>query len=75
MKIIHIQNNQISITTPSKEALQSLTINEIAKKSVPLGVAYWIVDSSVIPADPTYRQAWELDLDAMGEPHGHGEYK
>ena len=36
-----------------------LTIEQIAKKDVPKGAAYKIVDVADIPADRTFRNAWE----------------
>ena len=36
-----------------------LTIEEIAAKDVPAGKPYKIVDVSDIPADRTFRDAWE----------------
>jgi hypothetical protein len=37
-----------------------LTVEEIAAKDVPAGVAYNIVDVSDIPTDRTFRNAWEM---------------
>lgn len=37
-----------------------LTIEEIAKKDVPAGKPYKIVDVSEIPEDRTFRNAWEF---------------
>ena len=55
------QNNDggVSIIIPTPEALQTLTIDDIAKKDVPAGVAYKIVDATDIPEDRTFRNAWE----------------
>lgn len=39
-----------------------LTVEEIAKKDVPAGVKYKIVDTSEIPSDRTNRDAWEYDF-------------
>jgi hypothetical protein len=36
-----------------------LTIEQIADKDVPTGVAYQIVDVIDIPGDRTFRNAWE----------------
>jgi|TARA_A100001391_G_scaffold171611_1_gene132977 ribosomal protein S12 len=48
-----------------------LTIEEIAKKDVPTGFKYKIVDVSEISSDRTYRDAWTVsdsDLtDGVGE--------
>lgn len=37
-----------------------LTIEEIARKDVPAGVDYRIVDAAEIPTDRTFRNAWEF---------------
>lgn len=37
-----------------------LTIEEIAAKDVPAGKPYQIVDVADIPADRTFRNAWEF---------------
>jgi hypothetical protein len=65
------QNNDggVSIIIPTPEALQTLTIDDIAKKDVPAGVAYKIVDTASIPEDRTFRGAWEADIT---EPDGVG---
>ena len=47
-----------------------LTIDEIAKKDVPTGVKYKIVDVADIPSDRTFRNAWTADFtefDGAGE--------
>ena len=49
-----------------------LTLEQIGSKDVPIGVPFWIVDVSTIPADRTFRNAWDLDTDSMGEPSGFG---
>lgn len=49
-----------------------LSLEEIAKKDVPTGADYWVVDVADIPEDRTYRNAWEADVDSLGEPHGKG---
>lgn len=36
-----------------------LTIEQIAEKDVPTGVAYQIVDVADVPSDRTFRNAWE----------------
>ena len=48
----------VAIITPIPES--GLTIEEIAVKDVPPGVPYKIVDVSEIPADRTFRAAWEF---------------
>jgi hypothetical protein len=61
MKRIIYKNtdNSVGIIIPSPEALQSMTIEQIAEKDVPTGLRYKIVDVSEIPSDRTFRNAWE----------------
>ena len=73
MKRIIYKNsdNSVSIIVPSDEALQSMTIEQIAKKDVPTGLKYKIVDVSEIPSDRSLRNAWSIDeaelTDGVGE--------
>ena len=73
MKKIIYKNldNSISIIVPAPEALQSLTVEQIAKKDVPTGLKYKIVDASEIPSDREFRNAWTINetelTDGVGE--------
>ena len=49
----------VSIIIPTPEALETMTIEEIAAKDVPTGKPFKIVDVSDIPSDRTFRNAWE----------------
>lgn len=49
-----------------------LTIEQIAGKDVPKGVPFWVISTSDIPTDRTFRDAWELDVIALGKPTGFG---
>ena len=64
-------NNKISIIIPTPEALQFMTIEQIAKKDVPTGLNYKIINVSEIPTDRTFRDAWTIDdeelTDGVGE--------
>lgn len=57
MKIIY-QNSEggVSVIHPTGE----LSIEEVAAKDVPEGVAYEIVEDDAIPSDRTFRNAWVL---------------
>ena len=55
----------VSVIIPTGE----LPIEEVAKKDVPVGVSYEIVDSLAIPSDRTFRGAWEADF---SNPDGYG---
>lgn len=50
------ENNRVSIVIPVDG---SLSIEEIAAKSVPQNCVYKIIDVSEIPTDRTFRDAWE----------------
>jgi hypothetical protein len=52
-------DNSVSIIIPAPEALQFMTIEQIALKDVPANTPYKIVDVSEIPTDRTFRNAWE----------------
>ena len=39
----------------------NFTVEEIAKKDVPTGLSYKIVDVSEISSDRTFRNAWTID--------------
>ena len=49
----------VSIIVPAPEALETMTIEEIATKDVPAGKPFKIVDVADIPTDRTFRNAWE----------------
>lgn len=49
----------VAIIAPSPEALETMTIDEIAAKDAPAGKPYKIVDVADIPEDRTFRNAWE----------------
>ena len=73
MKRIIYKNldNSVAILIPTQEALSFATIEQIAEKDVPHNLPYWIVPTSNIPTDRTFRNAWEVD-ESFGEPDGFG---
>jgi hypothetical protein len=60
-------NKRIIYTTPEGgvavliPADCGLSIEAIAAKDVPAGLAYSIVDAADIPTDRTFRHAWSLE--------------
>lgn len=46
-----------------------LTVQEIARKDVPAGLPYLIVDAADMPADISTRTAWRADF---SQPDGYG---
>lgn len=61
MKIIYKNEfGGVSILHPTDEALSFMSIDEIARKDVPTGLAYKIVEDSEVPTDRTFRDAWTV---------------
>ena len=50
----------VAIIIPAPEALETMTIEEIAAKDVPAGKPYKIIDSSELP-DRESRNQWVVD--------------
>ena len=48
----------VAVIVPAPEAVALMGIDAIAKKDVPTGKPYKIVDVSEIPSDRTFRGAW-----------------
>jgi len=61
-------NGGVSVITPAPNC--GLTIEQIARKDVPTGKPYKIVDGSSIPSDRTFRNAWEVDADTLTDGVG-----
>jgi len=61
MKRIIYPNDEggVAIVIPSFEALQTMSIEEIAAKDVPAGKPFKIIDTADVPTDRTFRNAWE----------------
>ena len=59
-RIIYTQDNGVvAVVIPSPN--EKRTVDEIAKKDVPTGKKYKIVDVSEVSSDRTFRHAWEID--------------
>ena len=54
------QDGGVAVIIPTDEWLALHTIEELAKKDVPVGAVYKIVNVSDIPSDRTFRDAWEF---------------
>ena len=63
----------VMILWPTEDSLKSHTIEEIAKKDVPEGKPYKIINSNEVPQDPTFRDAWTVDekllTDGVGDKY------
>lgn len=65
-RIIHpTTEGGIAVIVPTGE----LPIEDVAQKDVPAGVPYLLVTADDIPADRTFRAAWEADF---SNPDGEG---
>jgi hypothetical protein len=51
-------NGNISVGTPTDEALQTQTIEQIAAKDTPPGIQWYVVDSSTLPTDTAFFNSW-----------------
>lgn len=66
MKVIYpTAAGGVAVLHPTGE----LPVEQVARKDVPAGVPYLIVNDVDVPADRTFRAAWEADF---SQPHGHG---
>lgn len=52
-------NGGVAVVIPAE---CGLTIEQIAARDVPAGTPYRIVDAADVPADRTFREAWEADF-------------
>ncbi len=68
-RIIYKEGDGVAILIPAVN--WAGTIEEAAKKDVPTGRKYKIVDTSTISSDRSFRNAWEVDesklTDGVGE--------
>jgi hypothetical protein len=58
----------LCIVHPTGETSLEYIINNAIPKDFP----YWQINESFIPEDRSFRDAWELDVDYLGEPDGVG---
>ena len=77
MKIIYKNSDEsIAVIHPTSEALEIMTLEEIALKDVPTGSAFAIVNDSEIPTDRAFRDAWAIEdsllTDGVGADYGVG---
>lgn len=65
-RIVYPTASGIAVIIPITNQMR---LEEVAKKDVPTGTPYRIVDASEIPTDRTFRNAWTMDF---SNPDGHG---
>lgn len=72
--VYNTEDGGVAIVIPAPNC--GLTLEEIAAKDVPAGVPYKIMDVADLPADRTFRDAWEMDpadaTDGVGADYGAG---
>lgn len=68
-QVIIYPNNEgwLSVVSPAAEC--GLSIEEIARKDVPAGKRYHIINLDQVPQDNTFFNAWEADF---SNPDGYG---
>lgn len=60
----------LSVVSPAPEC--GLTVEEIARKDVPAGKPYHIINADQLPTDNVFFNAWEADFsNAAGQGIGH----
>lgn len=57
--IFKTEDGGVAVIIPSPEWLETNTIEDLAKKDVPAGAEYKIIDTADVPSDRTFRDAWE----------------
>ena len=57
--IYKTDSGTVAFVSPTQQALDSHTIEEIAVKDVPAGKPFAIVDAADLPSDP--QEAWVVD--------------
>ena len=61
------ENNSIALVIPAPEC--PISIQEVARKDVPAGVPFLIIDASQLPQEEEYFNSFEADF---SNPDGHG---
>lgn len=59
--IYQTDDGGVAVIVPAPEAVALYGLDAIAKKDVPTGKPYKIVDADDVPTDRTFRSAWEID--------------
>lgn len=65
------EDGGVVVGIPSPECLQLYSIEQIARRDIPSGVPFKIVNVSDIPTDRTFRNAWEINESALTDGVGN----
>ena len=68
--IYQADDGGVAVIIPAPEAVSLYGIDAIAKKDVPTGKPYKIVDASDIPTDRSKREAWTVTADILTDGVG-----
>lgn len=68
--IYQTDDGGVAVIIPAPEAVSMYGIEAIAKKDVPTGKPYKIVDISEIPTDRSQREAWTVSADILTDGVG-----
>ena len=68
--IYQTDDGGVAVIIPAPEAVSLYGIDAIAKKDVPTGKPYKIVDVSELPADRSKREAWTVSADVLNDGVG-----
>lgn len=64
-RILYPNETGVALLIPAAE----MTVEDVARKDVPAGEPFLIVDVTELPDDLSLIEAWEVDF---SEPDGHG---
>lgn len=64
------EDGGVAVLIPAQEYVDLYGIDAIAKKDVPFGRPYKIVDVADIPSDRTFRNAWEVNAAVLTDGVG-----
>lgn len=66
MKIIYLNHGYLCVVNPSFEALEQMTIEELAQQIIPENTSFRIVEDDFFPLNDEYRDAWTIAEDLTG---------
>lgn len=67
------EDGTVGVVIPTDAAAEKWGVEAIAKKDVPVGRPYKIVDAADVPSDRMFRAAWSVDAAALTDGVGTGE--
>lgn len=72
MKVIYEQSNGIiAVIIPANKNIDFNKLTKLAKKTVPNGLPFWVVEDDILPENRDNRDDWVLD-GTQGDPDGYG---